>query len=192
MPVACTPAARSNARPTTRWLSPILQPTLTRITSTPASPPASGLGILQFAATPVMMPGFRHTTRRHPPRRSQRKPYPRTSVPTIRSWHSYSASASNPCENAIRPFVVGKRNLLFCDTLAGANASAILYSLVETCKASDVDPYQYLVALFMALPHAQTATTTRLYYPEGSSPQPSRGYRRLPQGTSSRPLTLNA
>ncbi len=103
-----------------------------------------------------------------------------------------SASASNPCENAIRPFVVGKRNFLFCDTLAGANASAILYSLVETCKASDVDPCQYLVALFMALPHAQTADDYEAYYPEGSSPQPTRGYRRLPQGTSSRPLTLNA
>lgn len=65
--------------------------------------------------------------------------------------------SNNPCENAIRPFVIGRRNFLFCDTVAGANASASLYSLVETCKANDVDPYQYLVALFKALPHAQTA-----------------------------------
>jgi len=41
--------------------------------------------------------------------------------------------------------------------VAGVNASANLYSLVETCKASDVDPYQYLVALFKALPHARIA-----------------------------------
>lgn len=40
--------------------------------------------------------------------------------------------------------------------MAGADASANLYSIIETCKANDVDPYQYLVALFKALPHAQT------------------------------------
>ena len=45
--------------------------------------------------------------------------------------------SNNPCENAIRPFVIGRRNFLFCDTVAGANASASLYSLVETCKAND-------------------------------------------------------
>ena len=39
----------------------------------------------------------------------------------------------------------------------GANASANLYSLVQTCKANGVDPYRYLAALFIALPKAQTA-----------------------------------
>ncbi|MHA6868719.1 IS66 family transposase, partial [Ralstonia pseudosolanacearum] len=48
--------------------------------------------------------------------------------------------SNNPCENAIRPFVVGRRNWLFCDTVAGANASANLYSLLETAKANGVDP----------------------------------------------------
>lgn len=64
---------------------------------------------------------------------------------------------NNACENAIRPFVVGRRNWLFCDTVGGANASANLYSLIETCKANSIDPYQYLVALFRALPSATTA-----------------------------------
>ena len=64
---------------------------------------------------------------------------------------------NNLCENAIRPFVVGRRNWLFADTVAGANASANLYSLIETCKANAVDPYRYLVALFKALPSAKTA-----------------------------------
>lgn len=64
---------------------------------------------------------------------------------------------NNLCENAIRPFVVGRRNWLFADTVAGANASANLYSLVETCKANGVDPYVYLVSLFQKLPTAQTA-----------------------------------
>lgn len=64
---------------------------------------------------------------------------------------------NNLCENAIRPFVVGRRNWLFADTVAGANASANLYSLVETCKANGIDPYAYLVSLFRKLPAAQSA-----------------------------------
>lgn len=65
--------------------------------------------------------------------------------------------SNNACENAIRPFVVGRRNWLFCDTVGGANASANLYSLIETCKANGVDAYHYLTALFKALPHAKSA-----------------------------------
>ena len=64
---------------------------------------------------------------------------------------------NNACENAIRPFVVGRRNWLFSDTVGGANASANLYSLLQTCKVNGVDPYRYLVALFTALPLAKTA-----------------------------------
>ncbi|MBB2984786.1 hypothetical protein FHX58_007680 [Paraburkholderia tropica] len=41
--------------------------------------------------------------------------------------------SNNLCENAIRPFVVGRKGWLFSDTVAGAQASANLYSLVETC-----------------------------------------------------------
>ncbi|MBK7082269.1 MAG: transposase [Betaproteobacteria bacterium] len=65
--------------------------------------------------------------------------------------------SNNPRESAICPFVVGRRNWLFSDTVGGATASANLYSLLETCKANRVDTYPYLVALFKALPHAKTA-----------------------------------
>jgi hypothetical protein len=64
---------------------------------------------------------------------------------------------NNLCENAIRPFVVGRKNWLHSDTVGGAHASANLYSLIETCKAAGIDPYRYLTALFAALPHAVTA-----------------------------------
>lgn len=63
---------------------------------------------------------------------------------------------NNRCENAIRPFVVGRRNWLFCDTVAGARASANLYSLIETCKANGIEPYSYLTELFRHLPLAKT------------------------------------
>src|ERR1700753_1136107 len=64
---------------------------------------------------------------------------------------------NNACENSTRPFVVGRKNWLFSDTVAGAKASLNLYSLIETCKANDVDVYRYLVDLFKALPYAKTA-----------------------------------
>jgi transposase len=64
---------------------------------------------------------------------------------------------NNACENSIRPFVIGRRNWLFADTVAGANASANLYSLLQTCKANGIDGYAYLRKLLIALPLARTA-----------------------------------
>lgn len=63
---------------------------------------------------------------------------------------------NNACENAIRPFVVGRRNWLFADTVGGVNASANLYSLLQTCVANGIDGYRYLSALLVALPRART------------------------------------
>ena len=60
------------------------------------------------------------------------------------------------CENAIRPFVVGRKAWLFSDTPAGAQASAKLYSIVETAKASGLEPYAYLRLIFEKLPQAVT------------------------------------
>jgi transposase len=64
---------------------------------------------------------------------------------------------NNACENSIRPFVIGRRNWLFADTVPGANASANLYSLLQTCAVNGVDGYTYLRALLVQLPKAQTA-----------------------------------
>lgn len=63
---------------------------------------------------------------------------------------------NNPAENAIRPFVVGRKNWLFSDTVKGAEASANLYSLIETAKANGLDPYHYLRHILKELPKAQT------------------------------------
>ena len=63
---------------------------------------------------------------------------------------------TNPVENAIRPFCLGRRNWLFADTVAGANASARLYSLIETAKANALEPYAYLRHVFTELPKAQS------------------------------------
>ncbi|MFN7726434.1 MAG: IS66 family transposase [Rubrivivax sp.] len=64
---------------------------------------------------------------------------------------------NNVQENAIRPFCVGRRNWLFADTVAGAHASANLYSLLQTCRVNSIDGYRYLRLLFKALPMASSA-----------------------------------
>lgn len=62
---------------------------------------------------------------------------------------------NNLAENAIRPFVVGRKNWLFSQSQAGARASANLYSLIQTAKANGLNPYDYLKQVFKALPNAQ-------------------------------------
>lgn len=59
---------------------------------------------------------------------------------------------NNPAENAIRPFVVGRKNWLFSHTPSGAQASAAIYSLIETAKANGLSPYGYLQHVFETLP----------------------------------------
>jgi transposase len=60
------------------------------------------------------------------------------------------------CENAIRPFVIGRKNWLFSDTPEGAHASAKLYSIIETAKAAGQEPFAYLRHIFEQLPQATT------------------------------------
>ena len=59
-------------------------------------------------------------------------------------------------ENAIRPFVVGRKAWLFADTPQGAKASAVCYSLVETAKLNGLEPYDYLHTVLSKLPYAET------------------------------------
>ena len=62
---------------------------------------------------------------------------------------------NNAAENAIRPFVVGRKNWLFSASPSGATASANLYSLIETAKVNGIEPYVYLRRVFTDLPNAQ-------------------------------------
>ena len=70
--------------------------------------------------------------------------------------HGEVPLTNNRCENAIRPFVLGRKGWLFADTVKGAVASANLYSLVETAKANGVEPFAYLSVLFERLPHLKS------------------------------------
>lgn len=77
---------------------------------------------------------------------------------------------NNPVENAIRPFVIGRKNWLFSDRVKGARASAGIYSLIETAKANGLEPYWYLKYLFEQLPYAKSDNDLRKLLPNILSP----------------------
>ena len=52
---------------------------------------------------------------------------------------------NNRAERAIKPFVIGRKNWLFSNTAKGADASAILYSMIETAKANGLTPFDYVM-----------------------------------------------
>ena len=63
---------------------------------------------------------------------------------------------NNRCENASRPFVMGRKAWLFSDTPAGARASAVIYSLAETAKANGLEPYTWFAWVLKRLPMAKS------------------------------------
>lgn len=63
---------------------------------------------------------------------------------------------NNSSERSIKPVVIGRKNWLFSNTPRGAQASAILYSIVETAKANGLNPYYYLRYLLEQLPNLDT------------------------------------
>lgn len=63
---------------------------------------------------------------------------------------------NNPVENAIRPFAIGRKNWMFSNSQNGAKASAMFYSIIETAKANELEPYAYLKLLFTELPRCKT------------------------------------
>lgn len=61
--------------------------------------------------------------------------------------------SNNGAERAIKPFVIGRKNYLFCKSPHGAKASATIYSIVETAKMNNLNPFYYLKYLFEQLPN---------------------------------------
>ncbi|MCF6212382.1 MAG: IS66 family transposase [Gammaproteobacteria bacterium] len=72
---------------------------------------------------------------------------------------------NNGAENAIRPFVIGRKNWLFSTSVKGVKASANLYSLIETAKVNGLEPYAYLRHLFTELPKADTVEAIEALLP---------------------------
>ena len=60
--------------------------------------------------------------------------------------------SNNRAERSIKPFVMGRKNFLFANTPAGAQSSAVIFSLVETAKECGLDPNKYLTGLMTEAP----------------------------------------
>ena len=72
--------------------------------------------------------------------------------------------SNNRAERSIKPFVMGRKNWLFANTPGGARASAVIYSLIETAKENELDPYRYLLWVLQNAPQLSE---------EGNHKQPS-------------------
>ena len=59
-------------------------------------------------------------------------------------------------ENKIRPFAIGRKNWLFSYSVEGAQASAMFYGLIETAKANNADPFDWMRRVLEKLPHANS------------------------------------
>jgi transposase len=61
--------------------------------------------------------------------------------------------SNNRAERSIKPFVIGRKNWLFANTPGGAKTSAIIYSIIETAKDNNLNPYEYLAHVFKTAPN---------------------------------------
>ena len=63
---------------------------------------------------------------------------------------------NNRTERQVKPFTIGRKNWLFCQSVAGAKASAVLYSLMETCNEHDIPVYPYFATVLTRIPRCHT------------------------------------
>ena len=79
--------------------------------------------------------------------------------------------SNNRAERSIKPFVIGRKNWLFANSVKGARASATLYSIVESAKENDLNVFEYLTYLFEQLPNTTTDHIADLCPHSGNLPE---------------------
>jgi hypothetical protein len=81
--------------------------------------------------------------------------------------------SNNRAERTIKPFVISRKNFLFANTTNGADAAAVLFSLIETAKETGINPFEYLTYVFRTAPNTDMSNSENL-----SALLPA-GYRKL-------------
>jgi transposase len=85
---------------------------------------------------------------------------------------------NNACERAIRPIAIGRNNWLFAGSEDGGDTAAILYTIVESARASGVDPQDYLLTLLRRIgTHPASQVSELTPWAMASELQPYRGHR---------------
>ena len=77
---------------------------------------------------------------------------------------------NNDAERAIKPFVIGRKNWLFSNSENGAKASCIIYSLIETCKANNINSFDYLKYLLENIRDDMSKKELRSFLPYNIDP----------------------
>ena len=72
---------------------------------------------------------------------------------------------NNRAERSINPFVIGRKNWLFANTPSGAKASATVFSIIETAKENNLDPYEYLKYVFTKAPNLEESESVDILLP---------------------------
>jgi transposase len=65
--------------------------------------------------------------------------------------------SNNRAERSVKPFVIGRKNWLFSNTVGGAKSSSVIYSIIETAKENNLKPFDYLVFLLNNMPNTTTS-----------------------------------
>ena len=98
---------------------------------------------------------------------------------TLKQWdslvryldHPWLRPDNNAAENAIRPFVLGRKNWLFSGSPRGADASCAIYSVVETSKQNGLNPYAYLHYIFNQVPKITRTEEWEALLPQNLNPE---------------------
>jgi len=77
---------------------------------------------------------------------------------------------NNRAERSIKPFVIGRKNWMFHDSVKGAEAGAIIYSLIETCKVHTVEPYAYFKYVLSNIVHCDQSADIEKLLPYNIDP----------------------
>ena len=78
---------------------------------------------------------------------------------------------NNDCERGIKPFVIGRKNWMFSNSEKGAQASSVIFSIIETCKANNVNSYNYLRYIFENIHKVQNKQQLRSLLPYNLPPE---------------------
>jgi hypothetical protein len=90
---------------------------------------------------------------------------------TLKRWDALSryvedpqlAIDSNAIEREFRPVAIGRKNWLFCASEVGAESSAIIYSLIASCRLANVDPWDYLTDVLERISEHQASRINELF-----------------------------
>jgi hypothetical protein len=72
---------------------------------------------------------------------------------------------NNRSERSIKPSVIGRKNFLFANTESGVQESVVMYSIIETAKENNLDPYKYLTYIFTKAPNLKDTESFEILLP---------------------------